>query len=119
MHVLGTASEALEAGASAVAVFEPRAVAVHRATPEGSPRNAYRVVVTSVEPHGPLLRTWGRVEVEGVRSRRPGDPSAVGHDDAPRLAADLTPRAVAELRLAPGERVWFVVKAAEVRVHPR
>ncbi|WP_426309806.1 ABC transporter permease [Cellulosimicrobium sp. E-16] len=118
VRVRGTADEPLAAGDGAVAVFEPRTVAVHRATPEGSPRNAYRVVVTSVEPHGPLLRVWGRVTGEG-----PGDPAAgattvVGHD-APHLAADLTPRAVAELRLVPGERVWFVVKAAEVRVHPR
>jgi molybdate transport system permease protein len=118
VRVRGTAGEPLAAGDGAVAVFEPRTVAVHRATPEGSPRNAYRVVVTSVEPHGPLLRAWGRVTGDG-----PGDPAAgattvVGHD-APHLAADLTPRAVAELRLVPGERVWFVVKAAEVRVHPR
>ena len=82
-------------------MFEPRTVAVHRQAPEGSPRNAYRVVVTGVEPHGALLRTWGRTTS--------GTP----------LAADLTPRAAAELRLVPGERVWFVVKAAEVRVHER
>ncbi|MBN0041752.1 molybdate ABC transporter permease subunit [Cellulosimicrobium cellulans] len=118
VRVHGTASEPLVAGDGAVAVFEPRTVAVHRATPEGSPRNAYRVVVTSVEPHGPLLRVWGHVTGEG-----PGDPGAgathaVGHD-APHLAADLTPRAVAELHLVPGERAWFVVKAAEVRIHPR
>lgn len=119
VRVHGTAGEPLVTGDGAVAVFEPRAVAVHRATPEGSPRNAYRVVVTSVEPHGPLLRVWGRVASEdpGERPARAG--AAVGHDDTPLLAADLTPRAVAELRLAPGERVWFVVKAAEVRVHPR
>lgn len=118
VRVRGTAGEPLVAGDGAVAVFEPRTVAVHRATPEGSPRNAYRVVVTSVEPHGPLLRVWGR-----VASGSPGDlaaraTTAVG-PGAPHLAADLTPRAVAELRLTPGERVWFVVKAAEVRVHPR
>ncbi len=114
--VLGTAGEPLAVGSAAVAVFEPRTVAVHRATPEGSPRNAWRVVVTSVEPHGPLLRAWGRVERDDLR---PGERSAVVRDDAPRLAADLTPRAVAELRLAPGESVWFVVKAAEVRLHAR
>nr|WP_264029384.1 ATP-binding cassette domain-containing protein [Cellulosimicrobium sp. SH8] len=115
--VRGTAGEPLAAGDGAVAVFEPRTVAVHRATPEGSPRNAYRVVVTSVEPHGPLLRVWGRVAGEDPGAPAADDPAAVGHD-APHLAADLTPRAVAELRLTPGERVWFVVKAAEVRIHP-
>ena len=118
-RVLGTADEPLAVGATAVAVFEPRAVAVHRATPEGSPRNAYRVVVTSVEPHGPLLRVWARAADDDPGAPTAGAPSVVGPDDAPRLAADLTPRAVAELRLAPGEHAWFVVKAAEVRVHAR
>ncbi|MCB7136094.1 ABC transporter ATP-binding protein [Cellulosimicrobium marinum] len=118
VHVRGTAGEHLAVGDGAVAVFEPRTVAVHRATPEGSPRNAYPVVVRSVEPHGPLLRVWGRVVGEGTGDRSARATTAVGHD-APHLAADLTPRAVAELRLAPDERVWFVVKAAEVRVHPR
>ncbi|GEM_PF-10914 len=118
VRVRGTADEPLAVGTGAVAVFEPRTVAVHRATPEGSPRNAYRVVVTSVEPHGPLLRVWGRVAGEDRGGRAAVTTTAVGHD-APHLAADLTPRAVAELRLTPGERVWYVVKAAEVRVHPR
>ncbi|MFB8230200.1 ABC transporter permease [Cellulosimicrobium sp. NPDC055967] len=117
VRVRGTADEPLAVGTGAVAVFEPRTVAVHRATPEGSPRNAYRVVVTSVEPHGPLLRVWGRVAGEDRGDQAAVTTTAVGHD-APHLAADLTPRAVAELRLTPGERVWFVVKAAEVRIHP-
>lgn len=118
VRVHGTADEPLAVGDGAVAVFEPRAVAVHRTTPEGSPRNAYLVVVTSVEPHGPLLRVWGRAVDDDPGDPTAGATTAVGHD-APRLAADLTPRAVAELGLVPGERVWFVVKAAEVRVHPR
>ncbi|WP_374615158.1 ABC transporter permease [Cellulosimicrobium cellulans] len=118
VRVRGTAGDPLAVGDGAVAVFEPRAVAVHRATPEGSPRNAYRVVVTSVEPHGPLLRVWGRVAGEDPGAPAAGAPAAVGHD-SPHLAADLTPRAVAELRLTPGERAWFVIKAAEVRIHPR
>ncbi|WP_415297268.1 ABC transporter permease [Cellulosimicrobium sp. SJTW-1] len=118
VRVHGTADEPFAVGDGAVAVFEPRAVAVHRTTPEGSPRNAYRVVVTSVEPHGPLLRVWGRAVDDDPGDLTAGATTAVGHD-VPRLAADLTPRAVAELGLVPGERVWFVVKAAEVRVHPR
>ncbi|WP_354051241.1 ATP-binding cassette domain-containing protein [Cellulosimicrobium sp. 4261] len=118
VRVRGTADEPLVVGDGAVAVFEPRAVAVHRTTPEGSPRNAYRVVVTSVEPHGPLLRVWGRAVGDDPRDPTAGATAAVGHD-APRLAADLTPRAVAELGLVPGEHAWFVVKAAEVRVHAR
>jgi molybdate transport system ATP-binding protein len=34
------------------------------------------------------------------------------------LSADVTPEAAAELRLMPGERVHFAVKAHEVRIHP-
>ncbi|MBD7952180.1 ABC transporter permease [Oerskovia rustica] len=93
-------------GDPAVAMFEPRAVAIHREAPSGSPRNAFAVTITSLEPHGQLFRAWG--EVTGPREVR----DAVGH-----LAADLTPRSVADLRLAPGERVWFAVKAAEVQVY--
>ncbi|MDF2847838.1 MAG: modB, partial [Oerskovia sp.] len=93
-------------GDPAVAMFEPRAVAIHREAPSGSPRNAFAVTITSLEPHGQLFRAWG--EVAGPREVR----DAVGH-----LAADLTPRSVADLRLAPGERVWFAVKAAEVQVY--
>ncbi|MFF2620466.1 ABC transporter permease [Oerskovia jenensis] len=93
-------------GDPAVAMFEPRAVAVHRQAPSGSPRNAFAVTITSLEPHGQLFRAWG--EATGPQAVR----DAVGH-----LAADLTPRSVADLRLAPGERVWFAVKAAEVQVY--
>ncbi len=108
LTVQGVVADAtdLVPGGPAVAVFEPRAVAIHRAAPSGSPRNAFAVTITSIEPHGQLFRAWG--EVTGPREVR----DAVGH-----LAADLTPRSVADLRLAPGERVWFAVKAAEVQVY--
>ncbi|MFD6166077.1 ABC transporter permease [Oerskovia sp. NPDC060287] len=108
LAVAGVVADAtdLVAGDPAVAVFEPRAVAIHRDAPSGSPRNAFAVTITSIEPHGQLFRAWG--EVTGPREVR----DAVGH-----LAADLTPRSVADLRLAPGERVWFAVKAAEVQVY--
>lgn len=83
-------------GAPAVAVFAPAAVAVHLQPPAGSPRNALAERVAGLEPHGEAIR---------VRSQS-------------GLAADVTPRAVAELGLRPGEDVWFVVKATEVVVHP-
>jgi molybdate transport system permease protein len=108
LTVAGVVADAtsLVAGDPAVAVFEPRAVAIHRDAPSGSPRNAFAVTITSIEPHGQLFRAWG--EVTGPPEVR----DAVGH-----LAADLTPRSVADLRLAPGERVWFAVKAAEVQIY--
>ena len=34
------------------------------------------------------------------------------------VLADVTPAAVAELGLAPGEPVWVSVKATEVQVYP-
>ncbi len=84
-------------GERAVAVFSPAAVAVHRepsALALSSPRTALPVVVTAVEPRGPLVR---------VR--------------AADLAADVTAASAADLDLVPGARVWFAVKAAEVAVH--
>ena len=82
-------------GEEAVAVFRPNAVAVYPGAPGGSPRNSFEVIVTAVEPHGDYVR---------VR--------------ADELAADITPRAAAELALGPGARVVFSVKATEVAVYP-
>lgn len=83
-------------GGEAVAVFRPSAVAVHREPPGGSPRNALPVVLTELEPLGDLVRV------------RAGD-----------LAADVTLASVADLGLAPGVDVTFVVKATEVEVYAR
>jgi len=95
--VHGTAAGgALTPGAPAVAVFRPSAVAVHREPPGGSPRNVLRVEVTELEPLGDLVRV------------RAGE-----------LAADVTVTSVAELALAPGTPVTFVVKATEVDLYPR
>ncbi len=72
------------AGDEVVAVFRPRAVAVYRDQPHGSPRNALEATVTHVEPLADLIR---------VRSDL--------------VSADVTPQAAAELALVPGDRVWF------------
>ncbi|MGO1510562.1 MAG: sulfate/molybdate ABC transporter ATP-binding protein [Actinomycetaceae bacterium] len=87
-------------GGAGAATFSPRAVAVHRASPGGSPRNSLRVRVTGIEQHGELVR---------VRALTP---------DGTRLAADITPFSVAELGLDLDEEVLFVVKAAEVSIYP-
>ncbi len=131
-EVHGTTEDALEAEAEAVALFEPRAVSVHREPPGGSPRNAFLVVLTGIEPHGPLLRVWASAErgtrsmagARGVIDAPPGlgvpgggpDPMDLSGTGPEQVAADLTPAAVAELGAVPGERLWFVVKAAEVTV---
>lgn len=83
-------------GSAAVAVFRPSSVAVHREPPGGSPRNVLAVRVDELEPLGDLVRV------------RAGE-----------LAADVTVAAVAELGLAPGQEVSFVVKATEVDLYAR
>jgi molybdate transport system permease protein len=113
-EVHGTTEDALEADAEAVALFEPRAVSVHREPPGGSPRNAFLVVLTGIEPHGPLLRVWASAEHGG--SGGGPDRTDLSGTGPEQVAADLTPAAVAELGAVPGERLWFVVKAAEVTV---
>jgi molybdate transport system ATP-binding protein len=40
-------------------------------------------------------------------------------DGAPGLAADITVESATDLRLAPGQRVYFAVKSQEITVHPR
>lgn len=83
-----------EPGDPVVAVFRPAAVGVFREPPGGSPRNAFAVEVTDLEPRGDQVRV------------RAGD-----------LAADVTTYAAAELDLAPGTSVTFSVKASEVAVY--
>ena len=89
-------------GSAAVAVFPPSAVAVYRDKPHGSPRNTVEVVVAELDSSGPALRVRADEQPDG----------------APGLAADITAESAAELRVAPGERVYFSVKAQEVTVHP-
>ncbi|WP_152192588.1 sulfate/molybdate ABC transporter ATP-binding protein [Georgenia satyanarayanai] len=83
----------------AAATFSPRAVAVHRAAPGGSPRNVLPVRVTGLEQQGALVRVRGET-ASGCR-----------------LAADVTPTSLSTLRVGVGDDVVFVVKAAEVDVY--
>ena len=91
-----TLPEAATAGPedTGVAVFPPSAVSVFLNDAHGSPRNSFAVTITDLEPHGDQIR---------VR--------------AGSLAADITPAASADLGLAPGMAVHFVVKAAAVAVY--
>lgn len=89
-------------GASAVALFSPAAVAVYRDKPHGSPRNTVAVTVAELDIRGPAIRVRAEEQPDG----------------APGLAADITADSAAELRLAPGERVYFSVKAQEVTLLP-
>lgn len=98
----GGAGSDVEPGDPVVATFPPSAVAVFRDTPHGSPRNTVEVVVAELDGRGPAIRV------------RADD----GPNGSPGLCADITAESAAELRLGPGERVVFAVKAQEVTIHP-
>ncbi|SPM26883.1 sulfate/molybdate ABC transporter ATP-binding protein [Mycobacterium terramassiliense] len=98
-----TPAQRLEAHVvNAVAVFHPAAVAVYRDHPHGSPRNTVEVTVAELDVRGSGVLVRGREQPDG----------------APGLAAEITAEAATELRLTPGERVWFSVKAHEVTLYP-
>ena len=80
------------------AVVHPRAVALHRRQPEGTPRNVWRGRIETLES------SHGRTRV------RVGGP--------PSLVAEVTDAAVAELGLAPGTDVWVTLKATEIITYP-
>jgi molybdate transport system ATP-binding protein len=80
------------------AVVHPRAVALHRSQPDGTPRNTWPGRVTAVEPVGDRYR----VQV----------------DAQPPVVAEVTSAAVRELGLADGAEVWIAVKATEIDVYP-
>ncbi|NLE71687.1 MAG: ABC transporter ATP-binding protein [Actinomycetales bacterium] len=78
--------------------FSPGAVALYRTPPDGSPRNVWRGRVVGAEHRGDTVR--------------------VRLDGAPPVLADITPAALADLRLGVGDEVWAAVKANETDVYP-
>ena len=93
-----TVAEGVTGGDVAVAI-RPRAISLHRQQPSGSPRNGWPVTVVSVE-----------VAPNGDRARV----ALAGPVD---LVAEVTPAALAELDLRPGDDVWAAVKAVEVECY--
>ena len=79
-------------------VVSPRAVAVYRDEPHGSPRNRWSGTVSDLDVIGDRVR----VRIEG----------------SVPLVAEITRGAVQELALEPGASVWSTVKATEVDVYP-
>jgi molybdate transport system ATP-binding protein len=77
-------------------------VAVYRDKPHGSPRNTVEVVVAELDSRGPAIRVRADEQPDG----------------SPGLSADITAESAADLRLGPGERVYFTVKTQEVSIHP-
>src|SRR5262249_10717052 len=82
-------------------LLPPPPVAGSGARPHGSPRNTVEVTVAELASRGAVIRVRADEQPDG----------------APGLAADITAESAAELRLAPGDRVYFSVKAQEVTVH--
>jgi len=80
------------------AVIRPRAVSLHRAVPEGSPRNVWEGTVGDLDVAGDHVR----VHVGG---------------DLP-IIAEVTPAAVGDLHLGEGGPVFVSVKAVAVEVYP-
>ncbi|MFI6456629.1 ABC transporter ATP-binding protein [Streptosporangium amethystogenes] len=95
-EVLFSVAEHLEG--PAFVAFPPSAVALYRTRPDGSPRNLWQATIEGIERHG-----------DSVRIHLAGPIAA---------AADITPAAVADLDLTPGQRIWASVKATETRVYP-
>jgi molybdate transport system ATP-binding protein len=80
------------------AVIHPRAIALHRQRPEGSPRNVWAGRITGIELMGGRVR----VRIDG---------------DVP-VVAEVTQAALRELGLEEGGDVWLSFKATEVGVYP-
>jgi len=81
---------------AALAVVHPRAVALHRSHPDGTPRNVWAGTVRHVD--------------------REGDRARVHVDAAVPVTAEVTASSLAQLGLGEGTPVWASVKATEVAV---
>ncbi len=81
----------------ALATIHPRAVALYRRVPEGSPRNVLKGRVANVDPEGDR---W-RIQIDGPVP----------------LVAEVTPVGGGELHLADGGDIFASVKATEIDVY--
>jgi molybdate transport system ATP-binding protein len=79
------------------AVIHPRAVALHRRPPEGTPRNVWHGQVAGLDVEGARVR----VRVTGTIP----------------VVAEVTQAEVADLHLDRGGEVWVNVKATEIAVY--
>jgi len=77
-----------------LAVLRPESISLHRAQPEGSARNMWRGVITSLQPSHDRVR--------------------VLVDAQPSVIATVTPGSIAELGLSKGSPVWLSLKAVDI-----
>ena len=92
-----TLTVATDVAGPALATIQPRAIAIYRQAPDGSPRNVLRFRVGGVDPEGDR---W-RIRLQGSFP----------------LVAEVTPAAATDLHLADGGDVFAVVKATEIDVY--
>jgi molybdate transport system ATP-binding protein len=90
-----TAGDVLDG--AVLVVVHPRAVALFRERPDGTPRNQWLGAIVSMDDEGERVR----ILVSGP----------------PELVAEVTPAARHDLDLTPGTPVWVAVKATEVAVY--
>jgi molybdate transport system ATP-binding protein len=88
---------ATPAAGDVLVTVAPHAIALYRARPDGSPRNTWSASVDDLEAVGDRVR----VALAGPVP----------------LVAEITPAAVADLGLTPGDTVWATVKATELEVY--
>ncbi|TMD03958.1 MAG: ABC transporter ATP-binding protein [Chloroflexi bacterium] len=94
----GALTVADQAHGDVFAVIHPRAVAVFRQRPDGTPRNVWPLRAVDIDLHGDRVR----VRLMGTVT----------------IVAEVTPAALADLGLAEGRKVWAAVKATEISVYP-
>ncbi len=94
----GTIVTADEVAGDVYVAIQPHAVSLHRAEPEGSPRNVWRGSVNGTD----LLGDRVRIHIDGPVP----------------LVAEVTIAAVGELGLRDGVDVFAAVKATEVSTYP-
>lgn len=80
------------------AVIRPQAISLHTTKPEGSARNVWLTIVTNID-----------ASHDHVRVALAGPPS---------LTASVTPAAVAELGIVPGQQIWASLKATDIAAYP-
>jgi len=78
--------------------IHPRAVSIHAGSPEGSPRNAWRSTITSIETLG--------------------DRQRVQFSSPIPLSVEITTASRQDLGLDTGREFWVAVKATEITVGP-
>lgn len=95
----GESGSKLQLGGTAIALFDPSAVALYAEQSSGSPRNVWAVQVVNMQRIGAIVRL------------------SLQLPDGQQFAADLTPQSSAAL-VEPGARLYASVKAVQIRLLP-